>query len=316
MEKILITGGCGFIGSNLTNYLITKGYKVYIIDNFSQNKIDCPNKKSKIFKIDIRSVNLIKKLNNIQAVIHLAASANILISKKDEKKYFKDNIEGLQAILNFCCVKKIKKFIFASSASVYGDTDNKSVKENFALKPGHYYAYSKYIGEKMIQKYSKINNLNYSILRFFNIYGPKSNAVISTFLAQKIQNKKITIFGNGKQKRDFLYVDDLCNAIFKVLKNSKSNNKIYNLGSGSAISINAIFEKLLYKKKIHLEKRNDDIEISIANISNIKKELKWRPKIGINEGLKRTLKEDILRLKKMKIMSLSKIKKLIMQFNN
>lgn len=315
MKTILITGAGGYIGTNLVNKLIKLNYKVVGLDTFWFGNYLKKNKKLKILKKDIRKID-IKDLNNIDIVIHLASIANDPAAELNAKLTWEINVLATYNLIDLAIKKKIKKFIFASSASVYGDTDNKSVKENFALKPGHYYAYSKYIGEKMIQKYSKINNLNYSILRFFNIYGPKSNAVISTFLAQKIQNKKITIFGNGKQKRDFLYVDDLCNAIFKVLKNSKSNNKIYNLGSGSAISINAIFEKLLYKKKIHLEKRNDDIEISIANISNIKKELKWRPKIGINEGLKRTLKEDILRLKKMKIMSLSKIKKLIMQFNN
>ena len=101
MKKIIITGGCGFIGSNLTDFLINNGYKIYIIDNFSNNKITKPNKKSKLYKLDIRNINQIKNINNIYAVIHLAASADILISKQDEKKYFQDNLEGLQQVLNF-----------------------------------------------------------------------------------------------------------------------------------------------------------------------------------------------------------------------
>tara|TARA_Y100000996_G_scaffold408252_1_gene387027 strand:- start:444 stop:1394 length:951 start_codon:yes stop_codon:yes gene_type:complete len=315
MKKILITGGCGFIGSNLTSYLINKRYKVYIIDNFSKNKVIKPHHNSKVYKINIKNINQLDKINNIYAIIHLAASADILISKKNEKKYFEDNIAGLQSVLNFCSIKKINKFIFASSASVYGDTKNMRVKENFKLKPNHYYGYSKYIGEKMIQNYSKINKFNYTILRFFNIYGSKSDAVISTFLAQKIQNKLITIFGNGNQKRDFLYVDDLCSAIAKVLKNDNSNNKIYNLGSGKALSINQIFKKLNYKKKIHLDKRNDDIEISISNINKIKKELNWKPKIDINKGLKQAFAKDTDRLKKISILPISKLKKLIIEFN-
>ena len=108
MKKIIITGGCGFIGSNLTDFLINNGYKIYIIDNFSNNKITKPNKKSKLYKLDIRNINQIKNINNIYAVIHLAASADILISKQDEK-YFQDNLEGLQQVLNFCSVKNIKK---------------------------------------------------------------------------------------------------------------------------------------------------------------------------------------------------------------
>ena len=121
------------------------------------------------------------------------------------------------------------------------------VKENFKLKPNHFYGYSKYMGEKMIQDYSKINKFNYTILRFFNIYDQIRCCNIH-FLAQKF-NRLITIFGNGNQK-EILYVDDLCGAIAKVLKNNNSNNKIYNLGSGKALSINEIFKRLNYNSII------------------------------------------------------------------
>jgi len=316
IKKIIITGGCGFIGSSLTDFLINKGYEIYIIDNFSNNKITKPNKKSKFYKIDIRNIDEINKIKNVHAIIHLAAIADILISKDNEKKYFNNNLKGFQDVLNFCSNNKIKKLIFASSASVYGNKDKTAVKEHQSLDPGHYYAYSKLIGENMLKLYSKINKFDYTILRFFNIYGPKSNAVISTFLAQKLQKKKITIFGNGKQKRDFLYIDDLCDAILKVLENKKAKNETYNLGSGKSISINELKNKLSYKDYINLEKRNDDIEVSIANISKIKKHLNWFPKISIEEGLKRSMENDFYRLKKMKIVSISNLKKIIKKFNN
>lgn len=221
----------------------------------------------------------------------------------------------MQEVLNFCNRCKVKKIIFGSSASVYGDTKNKPVKENFPLNPSHYYAYTKFIGEKMIESYSKINNLKYSILRFFNIYGPKSDAVISTFLAQKIQGKTITIYGSGNQKRDFLHVDDLCEAVWKTITQKVSDNKIYNLGSGQSLSINSLKNKISYNKIVNLEKRNDDIEISIANILKTKKELKWHPKTSMNEGLKKTLKIDYKRLIKLKIIPISKQKKIIKIFN-
>ena len=315
MKKVLITGGCGFIGSNLSDYLRRKGFKVYLIDNFSNNKTDIPIKKSLLYKRDINKINQIKNLKNISAIIHLAASADILISKKNENKYYKDNISGLQEVLRFCSEKNVKKVVFASSASVYGDTKNKKVNENFSLKPSHYYGYTKLIGEKMVETYSKINNINYTILRFFNIYGPKSNAVLSTFLAQKVQNKIITIFGNGEQRRDFLHVDDLCGAIWKVLVNKKSNKKTYNLGSGKSISINELVKKISYSKTKNLMKRNDDIEISIAQISKAKKELNWKPKIEIDKGIKKTLTLDFKRLKKVKLISLKEQINLIKKFN-
>ncbi len=316
LKKIIITGGCGFIGSSLTDFLIKKGYKIYIIDNFSNNKIIKPNKKSKFYKIDISNIDKINRIKGVHAIIHLAAIADILISKDNEKEYFNNNLKGLQDVLNFCSNNKIKKFIFASSASVYGNKDKTAVKEDQSLDPGHYYAYSKLIGENMLKLYSKINKFDYTILRFFNIYGPKSNAVISTFLAQKLQEKKITIFGNGKQRRDFLYIDDLCDAILKVFENKKSNNETYNLGSGKSISINQLKNKLSYKNFINLEKRSDDIEVSIANISKIKKHLNWFPKISIEEGLKRSTENDFYRLKKMKILSISNLKKMIKKFNS
>ena len=192
---------------------------------------------------------------------------------------------------------------------MYGNKNNNNpVNERSSLEPGHYYAYSKFIGEKMIETYSKINNLNFIILRFFNIYGPKSNAVISTFLAQKLQKKIITIFGSGKQRRDFLYIDDLCVAVLNILKNKKLKNKIYNLGSGKSISINELKKKLFYKKSQKLNKRDNDIEVSIANISKIKRDLNWLPKTEIHEGIKKTLDKDRKRLKILSLFSIQKLK--------
>ncbi len=315
MKKIIITGGCGFIGSNLTDYLIKKGYKVILIDNFSKNKINKPNKKSLLYKINIKNINKLKKIGDIFAVIHLAASAEILISKKNEKKYFQDNIEGLQEVLNFCSLNKITRFIFASSASVYGNIYKKSVKENCLLNPSHYYAYTKFIGEQMIKAYTKTNNFNFTILRLFNIYGPRSNAVISTFLAQKIQKKPITIFGNGRQIRDFLYVDDFCDAILKVLNNKSSKNQIYNLGFGKPVSINEIKKKIKYENFLKLTKRSNDIEISIANISKIKKDLNWYPKTFLDQGINLTLNKDFNRLSKIEILKVAKLKSIIKQSN-
>jgi len=167
----------------------------------------------------------------------------------------------------------------------------------------------------MILKYSEVNNINSTILRFFNIFGPKSNAVIGKFLAQKIQKKKITIFGNGLQKRDFLHVDDVSNAILKVINNKKSKGKIYNLGSGKANSILDIIKLISAKDVIFLPKRADDIEISISNISKIARELNWKPHIKLSEGIRNIIKTDLERLKNLKIPSINSQRKLILKFN-
>ena len=316
-KNILITGGSGFIGSNLANYLAKKHFKVFVIDDLSvgDRKSLNKNRNIKFFKKNINQIDSINLKEKIHCCIHLAAKAQILITAKNENQYFEDNVTGLQKTLNFCKLKNIKKFIFASSASVYGDTRNKKVSENMSLSPLHYYAFSKYIGEKIIKRYCKLNEINFYILRLFNIYGVKSNAVVAKFIAQYLQNKPITIYGNGKQSRDFVHVNDLIDIINKLInKNFKSN--VFNVGSSNSIQINQIKSSISKShKKVHLDKRFDDIEKSIANISKIKKILNWHPKIKFNNGINDMIKKDYSRLIRIKLESIKDQKKLIKFFN-
>lgn len=318
MKNILITGGAGFIGSNLAEFLYKKKFNIFIVDDLSIGKREnLSNNKIKFYKTNLTKINNLKFKNSIDVIIHLAAKAEILITKKKEKIYTKSNLEALQILLNFASKKKVKKIIFASSASIYGDTKNKKIDEKFRSDPKHFYAYTKLIGEKMIINYSKINNINYTIFRFFNIYGKNSVAVVAKFIAQKLQKKKITIFGDGKQKRDFLHIRDLNEAIYKSIIIKKSNNEIYNLGSGKAQSI-IYLKKIISNLKDHifLDKRNDDIEVSISNISKIKKHLKWSPKISLINGVKDMIKKDRKRLLRLKIISVKSQQKLIRFFNS
>ena len=317
MKNILITGGAGFIGSNLAEFLLKRKYNVSIIDDLSVGKrSNIKSKNIQFIKKDITQINKVKFKKKIDVIIHLAARAEILISKDKEEIYSISNLYALQKLLNFASRNYVKKFIFASSASIYGDTKNKKITENYKSDPKHFYAYTKLIGEKMIINYCKINQIKHSIFRFFNIYGKNSNAVVAKFIAQKLQNKKITIYGNGKQKRDFLHVDDLNNAIYKSIKLKKSDDQIYNLGSGKAESIINL-KKIISKENDHifLEKRNDDIEISISNIKKIKNHLKWIPKKFLINGINDMITSDNKRLSKIKIPSIKSQKKLIKNFN-
>ena len=316
-KNILITGGSGFIGSNLANYLAKKHFKVFVIDDLSvgNRKSLNKNKNIKFFKKNINQIDTINLKAKIHCCTHLAAKAQILITAKNENQYFEDNVTGLQKTLNFCKLKNIKKFIFASSASVYGDTKNKKVSENMNLSPLHYYAFSKYIGEEIIKRYCKLNEINFYILRLFNIYGVKSNAVVAKFIAQYLQKKPITIYGNGKQSRDFVHVNDLIDIINKLINKNFTSN-IFNVGSSNSIQINQL-KSFISKshKKVHLNKRFDDIEKSIANISKIKKILKWHPKIKFNNGINDMIKKDFSRLIRIKLESIKDQKKLIKFFN-
>lgn len=318
IKNILITGGCGFIGSNLVNHLAERGFKVFIIDNLSEgSKLNLIKSKNiYFFKTDINNINSVKIKKKIDCCIHLAAKAEIMIEREKEDKYFLNNITGLQRVLNFCAKKKVKKFIFASSASVYGDTLNLKVNENKKKNPLHFYGYTKALGEEIVINYCKINKIKYFNLRFFNVYGNKSNAVIAKFLAQYLQGKLITIYGSGNQSRDFIHVDDLIQ-IIKILLKKNINSNVFNVGSAKNIKINSIKDLISTKaKSIKLPKRFDDIEKSISNNNKIKKVLNWKPKIELKEGLKKMINEDYLRLKKIKLSSISNQRKLIKKFNS
>ena len=318
IKKILVTGGCGFIGSNIANHFAQKGFKVFVVDNLSvgdrRNLIK--SKNISFYKADINNINKINIKDKIDCCIHLAAKAEIMIDKKKEHQYFFDNVLGLQEVLNYCAEKKVKKFIFASSASVYGDTLNFKVKENKRKKPLHFYGYTKAIGEEMVRDYCEINNIKYYNLRFFNVYGNKSNAVVAKFIAQYLQNKEITIYGSGNQSRDFIHVDDIIKIVnLLIKKNIKSN--FFNVGSSQNTTIKEIKNLINSKWKfVNLDKRFDDIEKSISNNNKIKKVLNWSSKIDFRIGIKRMINEDNIRLKKIKLPSVLGQKKLIKKFNS
>ena len=251
-------------------------------------------KNLKIIKIDIsNSKNLDKYFKGTDYIFHLAALAQIIPSIKYPKKYFKNNVIGTIKVLEAAKKVKIKKFIYAASSSCYGVPKNIPTSENDEIDLRNPYAVTKFVGEEIVMKYASMFKMPNISFRFFNVYGPRLNisgqysAVIGNFLSQTKKNKKLTIVGDGKQTRDFIHVDDLANAFIKVIK-SKKVNKIYNLGSGKKTSINLI-AKIFGGKKKFIPIRPGEPKNSLANISKIKKEIKWKPKISIEEGIKKLL---------------------------
>ena len=297
--KSVITGGAGFIGSNLTDHLVRIGHKVVVLDNFVSGKksnLSHHKKKNvKIIKIDIsKSKNLDKYFKGADYVFHLAALAEIIPSIKNPKKYFKNNVIGTLKVVEAVKNVKIKKLIYAASSSCYGTPKKLPTSEKDRIDLKNPYAVTKYIGEEIIMKYAEMFKMPNISFRFFNVYGPRLNAsgqygaVISNFLSQTKNKKPLTIVGNGKQTRDFIHVDDLANAFIKVLK-SKHTNKIYNLGSGKKTSINYIASIFNGKKKF-IANRPGEPKDSLANISKLKKDLKWRPKISIETGITKLIR--------------------------
>ena len=298
-SRSVVTGGAGFIGSNLVDHLVRIGHKVIVLDNFVSGKkanlIHHKKKDVKIIRIDIsKSKNLEKYFKRVDYVFHLAGLAEIIPSIKNPKKYFNTNVLGTLKVVEAAKKARVKKLIYAASSSCYGSPRRFPTSEKEKIDIKHPYGLTKFLGEQLVIKYATNFNMPNISFRFFNVYGPRLNmsgqysAVFGNFLRQKRSNKPLTIVGDGKQTRDFIHVDDLINAFIKVAK-SRLVNKIYNLGSGKEISINKI-ANLFGGKKTFIPKRPREPKRSLANISKIKKDINWKPTITIQEGIKRLLK--------------------------
>ena len=294
--KIVVTGGAGFIGSNLVDELIKRKNKVIVIDNLSTGNIKNIKhnlEKLSFFKLDIskekNNLKLNKIFKNVDCVYHLAGLADIVPSIEKPTSYYNVNVTGTLNVLQASKLNNIKKFIYAASASCYGKSPKLPTDEKSIINTEYPYALTKNLGEKLVLHWEKIYNLNSSSFRFFNVYGPRSRttgaygAVFGVFLSQKINNKPLTIVGNGRQTRDFIYVSDLVNALVLAIKYSKSG-EIYNIGSGKEISVNQI-AKLIGGNKIFVPRRPGEPQRSLADISKAKRHLKWKPKVKIKDGV-------------------------------
>ena len=313
--KIIVTGGAGFIGSNLVDQLVLKGHSVTVIDNFVTGSIKNLRKsinKIKIVRKSILDKSISKYFKNTDCVFHLAGLADIVPSINNPKKYFDYNVNGTLNILECVKVNKVKKIIYSASASCYGIPKKFPTSENSEIDTKYPYALTKFLGEKLVMHWGKIYKFSSISTRFFNAYGPRSRtsgaygAVFGVFLAQKINNKPLTVVGNGKQTRDFIHVTDLVTALIKILNSSKKD-KIYNIASGKETSVNKI-AKLIGGKKILIPKRPGEPDRSLGDIRKIKRELKWSPKISIEQGVNKLL-ENLRDWKKAPIWTPKKIKR-------
>jgi UDP-glucose 4-epimerase len=299
--KVLITGGAGFIGSNITDAVIEKGHKAVIADNLSSGNKKNINKKAKFYKADIvneKKVFEIFEKEKLDVVIHCAAQIDVRKSVADPKYDADINILGSLNILKACASNKTKKIIFASSGgTIYGECGLKAPDENAFPNPLSPYGIAKHCVENYIKFYSEIHGLKYTILRYGNVYGPRQDpkgeaGVIAIFALKMLNNEAVTVFGDGKQMRDYVYVSDVVNANLKALK--KADNQIINIGTNKAVALNdivSIMSKLSKtdKKPVYKPKRDGELFKSFLNNKKAEKTLTWKPEIGVNEGIKKTL---------------------------
>lgn len=316
-NKVVITGGAGFIGSHLSEYLKKKNYQVVVIDNLSSGNINNLPKGIIFYNFDISKKNkkFEKVFNNAKYVFHLAALADIVPSIENPQRYYDVNVTGTLNVIKACLKKKVKKIIYAASSSCYGIPKKFPTNEKSELLPQYPYALTKMLGEELIKHWGLVYNMKYTSLRLFNVYGTRSRtsggygAMFGVFLAQLANKKPFTIVGKGNQKRDFTYVTDVCRAFYLSAINKKADYKILNVGSDNPQSVNKI-AKILDKnaKIINLPKRPGEPDLTFADTKEIKKILNWRANITIEEGIK-ILKKNLVLWKRAPLWNKQKIAK-------
>ena len=298
--KVLVTGGCGFIGSHLVDALLDRGNEVVVIDNLSTGRLlnldhQKENPKLTVHIADIGEYGAIDEFfAGVKKVYHIAALADIVPSIQRPLDYHKANVDGTINVLEASRKAGVERLVYAASSSCYGIPDNYPTAETAEIRPEYPYATTKWIGEQYVLNWHKVYGLKTTSLRFFNVYGPRSRtsgtygAVFGVFLAQKLNNKPYTVVGDGKQTRDFTYVTDIADAIITASESDDAVGEVMNVGSEGTYSINRLVE-LLGGEITYIPKRPGEPDCTYADTTKIKRILNWTPKVSFEDGVKNML---------------------------
>ena len=309
MKKILVTGGAGFIGSNTVSRLIEKGYSVTVLDNLSSGKLENlsvvrNNPNFSFMQGDIRNKAVLHEaFCGVDAIVHLAALIDVSASVVDPLKTHEVNATGTLNLLQAAEKENtVGKFVFASTTAVYGDAETLPIKENSAPKPISPYAASKVAAEAYCNAFTKCHGLSSVILRFFNVYGPKNekspySGVITKFLRQALNSEVLTVYGDGKQTRDFIHINDVVDAVVLALEAKEVGGEAFNVCTGTPISINKLVEALHLAtvrdlRVTYAPARWGEIKFSHGDPSKTAEKLKFTAKVSLQEGLKLLLKSS------------------------
>ena len=297
MTTAIVTGGAGFIGSHLVDALLAENIAVRVIDNYSTGRpenLAHVAGQVELVEADFAKPGSWQKLfQDTDWVFHLGALADIVPSIQRPTDYFQANVDGTFNVLEAAKNAGVKRFVYAASSSCYGIPEKYPTSEAAEISPQYPYALTKRLGEELVMHWAQLYNLPAIALRLFNVYGPRSRtsgtygAVLGVFLAQKLANKPFTVVGDGTQTRDFTYVTDVANAFLTAAQSSVCE-EIFNVGSGETVSVNRLVE-LLGGEVTYIPKRPGEPDCTFADITKIRRELKWQPKVDIKQGVDNVL---------------------------
>jgi len=296
MKNAIVTGGAGFIGSHLTELLLTRGYRVCVIDNFSTGRPENlgflkGNPALTLVEADINDMKKIRTyFKGAHFVFHLAALADIVPSIVNPLSYHRANVDGTASVMEIVreMCPGLAKFVYTASSSCYGIPDTFPTPETAEIRPQYPYALTKYLGESIALHWGQVYKLPVLSLRLFNVYGPRSRtsgtygAVFGVFLAQKLAGEPFTVVGDGLQTRDFTYAGDVASA-FLAAAESDRRDEIFNVGSGNTYSVKRLVE-LLNGPVTFIPKRPGEPDCTFADTARIRKELKWKPEVSFEKG--------------------------------
>src|SRR5450631_1410316 len=297
-QRIVVTGVAGFVGSNLAKKLLEKGYAIVGIDNLSAGTIENVDPRVDFHQEDIRSQEIYSLFEGAHGVFHLAAKTSLVDCLAKPLEAAAMNVSGTLNILEAARKANVRKFIYADTSAEYEGIYEFPTPEE-RIQPIGIYAASKHGGATFCESYRRLYKMNVAVVRYFNVYGPAQDwrrvipPVMSSFIIRMLQGESPLIYGTGEKRRDFIYVDDVNDLHIVILRDDRSDGRVFNIGSGVNHSVNEIYqlvESLLKTglKPIYKPDLPGEAEVTLADITAAKS-LDWRPRVDIKAGLKRTI---------------------------
>ncbi|MEY4704730.1 MAG: hypothetical protein RL042_926 [Nitrospirota bacterium] len=298
--KVVVTGGAGFIGSHVVDRLVQEGHEVVVVDNLSTGKRRNLNRAARFYKMDIQSWRLERVFRNERPniIMHLAAQMDVRKSVEDPVFDAQVNVLGTLNVLQQAVRHGVRKVVFSSSGgAIYGEQEIYPAPESHVTRPLSPYGISKLCGEQYLSYYQRVSGLQMVNLRYANVYGPRQDpdgeaGVVAIFIQKLLNNEQAIINGNGRQTRDFVYVEDVVEANLAVM--GQETQGTYNVGTGQETSINDLLRILIAHthstcKEVHGPAKKGEQARSVIDSSKIRQELSWEPRTELREGLRRTV---------------------------